>query len=330
MNTTTKTILCLCAFAGLMTGCTKKSADDVEVSAKAATQSEDMSASNESAFKRAALSKYEALDDLQDLTPMYISKRPEPLPEDDIYAMLSAEYNSETDGFKKRDIAAKIKPEIDNLLNQFQSQKHYKIPMYPEDKFQWIEVGAGTTNPRVELYKKRNATEAAHEAQAAMMRDIEAATMGKSSPEPTKTRIEKASYEGLAQTVATHINPYDFDKEGFPFYVGQEESQPYDDTCLPNNLIIKNKQNVGVLVTTESPVAHDACLFKITDEALARKIESNKADYNIEGMLYMTIEGDYDKMIGHVDRMEWQLIEKPSKDTLNSWGNVIATQNFDF
>lgn len=71
--------------------------------------------------------------DLRYLTALFIAQTPRQLSDEEKLGLLSADYANETDAFKKKELATKLMPQINNQINHYKGTYLIKMPIVDQN-----------------------------------------------------------------------------------------------------------------------------------------------------------------------------------------------------
>lgn len=311
-----RTYLSILVSLGLALSACSKSPEHEEVMLDDTEMTEDVADAEETKKPAVskALSSYIPLtsEDGEDiLLPVFVAKKPTPMPEDEMLRLFSGEYNSEPDAFKRRDLAAQIRPDIDKQLDKHASHEAYSIPM------------AGMRFYYEELRKddKRN-----------MQSHGFTPILPCESPTDCAKKVPVQFMEKKQLRVMQWANmqPYDFDRKGFKVTRGPDPLEKRagitKDHCLPTNVILHNKQKIPLTIEVGDYNMDEVCFIPIKDENIARAIEGDKSKYSLQGTLLLNVTGGDNSLIGTIEGVTWDIQRNadPDKGEFNTFGTSVV------
>lgn len=197
--------------------------------------------------------------DLSYLTPLFLAKTTRQMTDDQKLGLISAEYANETDGFKKRELAAKLQPQLNAILDKYQGTYLIKLPIIDQNA------------------TKKNFVLAQQQKKLSEVANMHFGAFRDSDNNPSN-------------------GYYNFDTHSFKTFCGIGFH-------AENNQRIKfdfGRDSAGEIPDpTYNPVPKEGCDLKVTDEAIAKKIETLIAknpqyDPNVQrtGEIYYTVTAD--------------------------------------
>lgn len=197
--------------------------------------------------------------DLAYLTPLFLAQTSRQMSEEEKMGLMSAEYANEADAFKKRDLAAKLMPQITQQLDRYKGNYLIKVPIIDQ-----------------------NATKLAFDAQQQQKHLSNVATMHFGALRDSDNNPSNGYYKFDTQSFRTFCGIEFLAKntQNIQFNFGRG---PADDTPDP----------------TYNPVPKEGCDLKVEDEAIAKKIEAQIAknpqydpDIKRTGVIYYQVSAD--------------------------------------
>lgn len=247
-------------------------------------------------------------EDISYLTPLFLAQTTREMSDEDKLGLMSIEYHSEPDQFKKSDLAKTLLPEINKELDQYKGDLGIKIPFGNIDK---------PYNPYHSTYTKY----------AASRDGVNGTGIG---------------YQGVGgESISLEFKPFEFEKSAFPISQCLNARHEGFNPRRNSNNRISNEQDISMYFVSVAPeqstftnetlvpnqyrYTYDNiyCGLEVKDQEKAREIEGLRTSQKLDtkGFMYYKVTANQNELIAKPVYAKYTLY---NIDT----GEDLATQEF--